>query len=88
MIRFPEPVKAALRDGRLVVFAGAGVSMEEAQIPDNSKERALGPVVPLAKQDRRARNSGPWKSRRPHGPSLRSLRKTVIVKWISASLRE
>ncbi len=26
-IQFPEPLLAALRDGRLVVFAGAGVSM-------------------------------------------------------------
>ena len=34
-LRFPEPVKSALRDGRLVVFAGAGVSMgEPAYLPD------------------------------------------------------
>ncbi len=34
MIRFPESVKSALRDGRLVVFAGAGVSMgEPARLP-------------------------------------------------------
>ena len=34
-LRFPEPVKSALRDGRLVVFAGAGVSMgEPACLPD------------------------------------------------------
>lgn len=26
-IRFPEPLRSALRDGELVVFAGAGVSM-------------------------------------------------------------
>ena len=33
--RFPGPVKSALRDGRLVVFAGAGVSMgEPARLPD------------------------------------------------------
>ena len=34
-VRFPEPVKSALRDDRLVVFAGAGVSMgEPACLPD------------------------------------------------------
>ena len=34
-IRFPEPLRAALRDGRLVVFAGAGVSMgDPASLPD------------------------------------------------------
>ena len=34
-IRFPNPLKAALRDGRLVVFAGAGVSMgKPACLPD------------------------------------------------------
>ena len=34
VIRFPESVKSALRDGRLVVFAGAGVSMgEPARLP-------------------------------------------------------
>ncbi len=34
-IRFPESLKVALRDGRLVVFAGAGVSMgEPACLPD------------------------------------------------------
>ena len=34
-IRFPEPLRAALRDGRLVVFAGAGVSMgKPASLPD------------------------------------------------------
>ena len=34
-LRFPQPVKSALRDGRLVVFAGAGVSMgEPARLPD------------------------------------------------------
>ncbi len=34
-IRFPKPLKAALRDRRLVVFAGAGVSMgKPACLPD------------------------------------------------------
>ena len=34
-IRFPEPLKAAIRDRRLVVFAGAGVSMgEPAGLPN------------------------------------------------------
>ena len=34
-IRFPEPLRAALRDSRLVVFAGAGVSMAKpASLPD------------------------------------------------------
>ncbi len=34
-IRFPESLKVALRDGRLVVFTGAGVSMgEPACLPD------------------------------------------------------
>ena len=34
-IQFPKPLKAALRDGRLVVFAGAGVSKgEPACLPD------------------------------------------------------
>ncbi len=33
-ISFPEPLRAALRDGRLVVFAGAGVSMgKPASLP-------------------------------------------------------
>ena len=34
-IRFPDPLRAALRDGKLVVFAGAGVSMgKPASLPD------------------------------------------------------
>ena len=34
-IRFPEPLRSALRDGELVVFAGAGVSMgSPACLPD------------------------------------------------------
>ena len=34
-VNFPEPLLAALRDGRLVVFAGAGVSMgPPAGLPD------------------------------------------------------
>ena len=34
-IRFPDPLRAALRDGTLVVFAGAGVSMgKPACLPD------------------------------------------------------
>ena len=34
-IRFPEPIRSALRDGELVVFAGAGVSMgSPACLPD------------------------------------------------------
>ena len=36
-IRFPKPLRDALRDGRLVVFAGAGVSMgKPANLPDFS----------------------------------------------------
>ena len=36
-IEFPKPLLDALRDGRLVVFAGAGVSMgEPASLPDFS----------------------------------------------------
>ena len=35
-VDFPEPLLAALRDGRLVVFAGAGVSMGlPAGLPDS-----------------------------------------------------
>ena len=34
-LRLPSRVKSTLRDGRLVVFAGAGVSMgEPARLPD------------------------------------------------------
>ena len=51
-VDFPEPVLNALRDGRLVVFAGAGVSMgPPARLPslcklaerlENRKRRAWG----------------------------------------------
>ena len=39
-IEFPEPLCAALRDGKLVVFAGAGVSMGEPANLPNFKELA------------------------------------------------
>ena len=45
-IDFPEPLLAALRDGNLVVFAGAGVSMGEPSrlpnFPDLAREVAVG----------------------------------------------
>ena len=40
-INFPSPLLSALRDGKLVVFAGAGVSMgEPACLPLASKQLA------------------------------------------------
>ena len=45
-IDFPDPLRAALRDGKLVVFAGAGVSMGEPSrlpnFPDLAREVAVG----------------------------------------------
>ena len=59
---FPEPLLNALRDGRLVVFAGAGVSMESpAELPSFRK---------LA--ERVADGTGQSRARKDHGKVVES----------------
>ena len=54
-IDFPEPVLAALRDGKLVIFAGAGVSMGEPSrlpnFPDLARGVAAGTGQTLQKSE-------------------------------------
>lgn len=54
-IDFPEPLLAALRDGKLVIFAGAGVSMGEPSrlpnFPDLAREVAAGTGQTLQKSE-------------------------------------
>ncbi len=54
-INFPEPLLAALRDGKLVVFAGAGVSMGEPSrlpnFPDLARGVAAGTGQTLQKSE-------------------------------------
>ena len=53
-IDFPEPLLNALRDGELIVFAGAGVSMgEPAKLPDfKDLTQAIGQGTGEELQDR------------------------------------